>query len=50
MVAAGLLNRDISHKLGIAVRTVKLHRMHMMSKLGANNVIELARIIDLTHD
>jgi hypothetical protein len=24
--------------------------MHMMSKLGANNVIELARIIDLTHD
>jgi len=50
MVASGLLNRDISHKLGIAVRTVKLHRMHMMSKLGANNVIELARIIDLTHD
>jgi FixJ family two-component response regulator len=50
MVAAGLLNRDIADKLGIAVRTVKLHRMHMMSKLGANNVIELARIIDLTHD
>jgi hypothetical protein len=24
--------------------------MHMMSKLGANNVIELARIIGLTHD
>jgi len=50
MVAAGLLNRDMSDKLGIAVRTVKLHRMHMMSKLGANNVIELARIIDLTPD
>jgi FixJ family two-component response regulator len=47
MVAAGHLNRDISAKLGIAVRTVKLHRMHMMSKLGASNVIELARIIDL---
>jgi two-component system response regulator FixJ len=50
MVASGLLNRDISHKLGIAIRTVKLHRMHMMNKLGANNVIELARIIDLKHD
>ena len=47
MVAAGQLNRDISAKLGIAVRTVKLHRIHMMSKLGASNVIELARIIDL---
>ena len=46
MVAAGLLNRDIAVKLGIALRTVKLHRMHMMNKLGINNVIELARIID----
>ncbi len=46
MVAAGLLNRDIAQKLGIAVRTVKLHRMHMMRKLGVNNVIELSRIID----
>lgn len=50
MVAAGLLNRDIADGLGIAVRTVKLHRMHMMSKLGVNNVIELARIIDLKKD
>lgn len=46
LVANGLLNRDIAEKLGIAVRTVKLHRMHMMRKLGVNNVIELARIVD----
>lgn len=46
MVADGMLNRDISERLGIAVRTVKLHRMHMMRKLGAHNVIELARIVD----
>lgn len=46
MVAAGLLNRDISAKLGIALRTVKLHRMHMMNKLGITHVVELARIID----
>lgn len=46
MVSKGMLNRDIAESLGIAVRTVKLHRMHMMRKLGASNVIELARIID----
>ncbi len=46
MVAAGLLNRDIAERLGIAVRTVKLHRMHLMRKLGASNVIELARLAE----
>ncbi len=46
MVSAGMLNRDIAEQLGIAVRTVKLHRMHMMRKLGATNVIELARLLD----
>lgn len=46
MVAKGKLNRDIATELGIAVRTVKLHRMNMMRKLGANNVIELAKLVD----
>ncbi|CAM8641485.1 TtrR Response regulator [Oxalobacteraceae bacterium] len=46
MVSSGALNRDIAEQLGIAVRTVKLHRMHMMSKLQVSNVIELARIMD----
>jgi DNA-directed RNA polymerase subunit beta' len=46
MVLSGALNRDIAEQLGIAVRTVKLHRMHMMSKLQVSNVIELARIMD----
>lgn len=46
MVSGGMLNRDIAEELGIAIRTVKLHRMHMMRKLGATNVIELARLLD----
>lgn len=46
MVSSGNLNRDIADQLGIAIRTVKLHRMHMMRKLGAANVIELARLLD----
>lgn len=46
LVIAGTLNREIAELLGIAVRTVKLHRMHMMRKLLVSNVIELARIMD----
>lgn len=46
LVSAGLLNQQIATELGIAERTVKLHRMHMMRKLGAANVIELIRILD----
>lgn len=46
MVAAGLRNQQIADQLGIAERTVKLHRMHMMRKLGAANLIDLIRLLD----
>ena len=46
LVSNGLQNQQIAAELGIAERTVKLHRMHMMRKLGASNVIELVRILD----
>jgi FixJ family two-component response regulator len=46
LVSQGLLNQQIAAELGIAERTVKLHRMHMMRKLGATNVIELIRLLD----
>ncbi len=46
LVASGLQNQQIAAELGIAERTVKLHRMHMMRKLGVSNVIELVRILD----
>ncbi len=45
-VSRGLQNQQIAGELGIAERTVKLHRMHMMRKLGAANVIELIRMLD----
>ncbi len=45
-VASGLQNLQIAGELGIAERTVKLHRMHMMRKLGASNIIELVRMLD----
>jgi two-component system, LuxR family, response regulator FixJ len=45
-VAQGQINRAIADDLGIALRTVKLHRQRAMEKLGAHSVVELARIAD----
>lgn len=44
LVAAGNSSKDIGHQLGISHRTVELHRMRIMQKTGAHNVIELAAI------
>lgn len=44
LLIAGNSNKDIGHQLGISHRTVELHRMHIMQKTGAQNVIELAAI------
>lgn len=46
LVSQGYMNQQIADQLGIAERTVKLHRMHMMRKMGAGNVIELVRMLD----
>lgn len=46
LVSQGYMNQQIAKQLGIAERSVKLHRMHMMRKLGATNVIELVRTLD----
>lgn len=48
LVVAGYHNREIAMKLGISVRTVEVHKAHLMSKLGVNSVAELVRMsIDL---
>jgi two-component system response regulator FixJ len=43
-VAAGQTNPVIAKELGIALRTVKLHRQHAMAKVGAGGTAELVRI------
>jgi len=43
-VVQGRLNKQIAADLGIHERTVKLHRMAMMSKLGVRSVAELTRL------
>jgi len=47
LVVEGLLNKEIADHLDLALITVKVHRGRAMSKLGAGNPAELARITEL---
>jgi FixJ family two-component response regulator len=41
LVVAGMLNKQIAAELGIAQKTVKIHRGHMTQKMGVGSVAEL---------
>jgi FixJ family two-component response regulator len=43
-VISGLLNKQIAAELGIAEKTVKIHRARVMEKMGATSVPELVRL------
>lgn len=45
-VVAGKLNKQIAAGLGIAERTVKLHRARISQKLGVRTVAELVRLAE----
>ena len=45
-VIAGRMNKQIADELGIALRTVKLHRNRMMSKMGVRSVAQLVSLCD----
>ena len=45
LMLAGQLNKQISDKLGIAIRTVEAHRSRVLAKMGVRNIAELAMII-----
>lgn len=44
-VVAGLLNKQIAAELGIAEKTVKIHRGRLMKKTGTSSVPDLMRLI-----
>ena len=44
--AEGQTNPSIADELGISLRTVKLHRQRATEKLGAESIVDLARIAD----
>jgi FixJ family two-component response regulator len=43
-VVRGLLNKQIAAELGIAEKTVKVHRGRVMEKMEAGSVAELVRL------
>jgi len=45
LVATGLLNKQVGGELGMAEKTVKTHRAHMMHKLRITSVAELMVIL-----
>ena len=45
-VACGKLNKQIAHELGIAERTVKLHRASAMAKLAVSSPAELGGLAE----
>jgi FixJ family two-component response regulator len=46
LVAQGLLNKQIADELGMAERTVKVHRSRVMEKLAVESVADLVRLCD----
>ena len=45
LVVTGMLNKQIAAKLGIAEKTVKIHRSHMTHKMEAGSVAELVAMV-----
>lgn len=45
-VVAGRLNKQIAGDLGIVEKTVKVHRAHVMEKMGARSLADLVRIAE----
>ena len=43
VIITGMLNKQIAGELGIAEKTVKVHRSRVMQKLGVVSVAELVR-------
>jgi FixJ family two-component response regulator len=45
-VVTGLLNKQIAGQLGTSEASVKVHRQHVMAKMGAGSLAELVRMAD----
>ena len=43
LVASGLMNKQIAAEIGLAEITVKIHRGHIMKKMGARSLADLIR-------
>jgi FixJ family two-component response regulator len=46
LVASGLMSKQIAAQVGLSEITVKVHRSHVMKKMGAKSVADLVRMAD----
>ncbi|UXH79227.1 LuxR C-terminal-related transcriptional regulator [Roseateles amylovorans] len=46
LVASGKLNKQVADELGIAIRTVEVHRARAFTKLGLRSAAELATLLE----
>jgi FixJ family two-component response regulator len=46
LVASGLMSKQIAAQIGLSEITVKIHRSHLMKKMGARSVADLVRMAE----
>jgi FixJ family two-component response regulator len=46
LVASGLMSKQIAAQVGLSEITVKVHRSHIMKKMGARSVADLVRMAE----
>jgi FixJ family two-component response regulator len=46
LVTAGLMNKEVAHRIGISEMTVKIHRGHVMRKMSTKSLADLVLIAE----